>query len=504
MNFTYHGGLDMMSVEEAITLMERSSELPTIEDYTKVIHNCRKLKRSRCALRLYSLLCGHGLENHKAMGNYVIPVFTSCGSAHQAQRIFSRFPYLNEHSWTSLIQCYVDCGDSQTALNVFDAMEETSPMHPSRYTFAAVLQACARLKCIEKGQNVHAAIVTEEFEGDAFLVSALVDMYAKCGLLLEAQDVFDSSPYNDVVCWTALMTGYAEQGLGEEAWSCLEKMQLVGISLDVVVWNAVIMAYGEQGDTDKALKSYEKMQEQGIVPNRVSFLNISKACCNKSAQRAGIQIHARLHHLVGSEIALVTAFVDMYAKCGRMDLAQELFDSMPIKSLVTWNALITGYVHQGDSEHVFHLFDRMREEGVKPDSITFLSVLNICCHGGFLTRGQMYFQSMQREYGIVPSMRHYNCMIDLLGRLGRLNEAVTMMEQIPSGPNYVTWASLLGACQKLADVEFCKGAFEHVVKLKLDDGQAFVLMSNICADVHEWEQTKRFGTTQGVSLVSGE
>ncbi|KAI5084917.1 hypothetical protein GOP47_0001086 [Adiantum capillus-veneris] len=499
---TYGSGLELMTTEDAIAFVERHPELPSIENYTSLLQKCRKSRSLQCAKRAHFLLCERGLENHKALGNYLVPMFSDCRSIHQAQQIFNRFSHLNEHSWTSLIHGLVECGEPQGALNMYEVMEEMS-VNPSRYAFAPLLQACARLKCIKRGRKIHASIAKEALEGDPFLVSSLVDMYANCGFLEEAQYVFDCLPNQDVVCWTALITGYAEQGLGEKAWRCLEQMQLSGVAPDVVLWNAVIMAYAERGETDKALKVYEKMQEQGMLPSRVTFLNVTHACSNKDSLNVGVKIHAQIHKLAMSELPLVTALVDMYAKCGMMVLAQELFDIVPVKCLVTWNALITGYVHQGESELVFCLFDRMRDEGVKPDAITFLNLLSICSHEGFLARGQMYFQSMQRDYCITPTIRHYNCLIDLLGRLGRLNEAVMMMEQIPNGPSYVTWNSLLGACQKLADVEFCKRAFEHAVRSKLmDDGQVFILMSNICADVHEWEKTKKMEASQQFSPAS--
>lgn len=491
----YGSGWEIMTAEEVLAFVDTSSGLPSIYNFTSILQKCRKTRSLLCANRAHQILCEYGLENHKILGNYLVPMFMDCRSMHQAQRIFNRFPHLNEHSWTSLIQGLVDCGESQAALDAFDRMEEESLL-PSRYTFVALLKACTKLKCIERGQKLHAALVSEEFEGDPFLVSALVDMYAKCGSLAEAQNVFDWLPNQDVVCWTTLITGYAEQGIGEKAWKCLEQMQLSGIPPDVVLWNAVIMAYAEHGQTEKAFKIYERMQEQGLLPSLVTFLNVSKACGNKAAQKVGVKVHAQIHRLASTEVALATALVDMYGKCGKMVLAQELFDAMPVKSLVTWNALITGYVHQGETELVFGLFDQMREGGVHPDSITFLNILSICCHGGFLGRAQRYFQAMQREYGVTPTDRHYNCMIDLLGRLGRLNEAVMMMDQMPRGPNYVTWSSLLGACQKWGDVEFCKRAFEQAVRLKLEDGKLFILMSNIYADIHRWGEAKKKEASQ--------
>eukprot|EP00250_Pteridium_aquilinum_P006523 c16422_g1_i1 orf=3-554(-) len=172
----YGSAWEKITPEEAVSFVKKTPEVPSIDSCISILQKCRKSRSLRCAKRVHSLLCEHGLENHKILGNYLVPMFMDCRSMHHAQQIFNRFPHLNEHSWTSLIQGLVDCGESQGALDVFKTMGDSS-LQPSRYTFVALLKACAKLKCIERGQEIHAAIVGEEFEGDPFLVSALVDMY---------------------------------------------------------------------------------------------------------------------------------------------------------------------------------------------------------------------------------------------------------------------------------------------------------------------------------------
>ena len=480
---------ELMKTEEALASLSSAPDLvPSLDNFSALLIDCRKAKNLAFANRAYAVTCNCGVESRDLIRNLIVPMFVDCGGLDFAHQIFRRYPVWNEHTWTSLIGGVNDQGNPNAAFLLYNQMEKVS-IYPSRYTFVSLLKACAKMKCLERGQSLHASIAMEGFEQDSFLVSALVDMYGKCGCEVEAQDVFDSLPEPDVVCWTALITGYAQRGFREKASKALEQMQLAGISPDVILWNAVLLAYAEHGEYDLAFKQYTQMQEQGLLPNPVTYLNVLKACTNRAAIKVGMKLHAQIHRIAScNEGPLGTALIDMYGKCGNMADAEHIFDKWHMKSVITWNALITGYAHQGQFELLFDSFDKMGKQGVRPDVITLLVVLNVCCHGGFLEKARRYFRNMYSEYGIVPNIKHYNCMMDLLGRLGLLNEAVAMMEEMPYPPNYVTWSNLLAACQKWGDVELCRKAFEHAVKLKVEDARVFILMSNVYADVQKWHQ----------------
>ena len=190
----------------------------------------------------------------------------------------------------------------------------------------------------------------------------------------------------------------------------------------------------------------------------------------------------RCGHLQENEVILATAIIDMYGKCGRMSSAQQLFESMPIKDPTMWNALITGYSRQGECEYALYTFERMKET-TRPDAVTFLCVLTACNHGGLIDRAQEYFESMN-EYGVPSSIKHHNCMLDLLARGGRLQDALKLLKRMSFEPNDSTFNTMLGACRKWKDADIAQEVFEYSLQLDQTHEGAFVLMSNMYADVH--------------------
>ena len=183
---------------------------------------------------------------------------------------------------------------------------------------------------------------------------------------------------------------------------------------------------------------------------------------------------------------ICNTLVDLYAKCGSLTEAQEVFEKLPIQRIISWNALIAGYARQGESEAVFHLYDRLKGEGIEPTETTFLSILSVCSHSGLLEEANMYFNSMTSDFGIIPTIKHHNSLLDLHGRAGQLDEMIRIVNMMPCEPDLVTWKIVLDCCRKLGNIDLSKQIFEclltHNQKRHSD---IFVLMSNIYADVLE-------------------
>ena len=226
------------------------------------------------------------------------------------------------------------------------------------------------------------------------------------------------------------------------------------------------------------------MQEQGNLPGSMTFANILQACGKTAALETGKRIHAQIHAQRGLETRdeiLCTILIDMYGKCGSMIDAQEVFNAMSRTNLVQWNALITGYAHQGQSECVFNCLHEMIANGVYPDEVTFVNILFICSHAGLVEKGRMYFEAMITESHINPTIRHLGCIVDLLGRVGQLDEAVLMLDKLDQ-PDLVAWNSIIGACQKLGDIEICEQAFESSLQLNEQGPTSFIMMANMYAN----------------------
>lgn len=547
----------MLTLLEALSPLEQKAELPSVDHLICILQECRKSKDLDDAKQLHSHTCCIGLEAHRVLGNYVVPMLAECGSMHFAMQVFHKLACRNEYSWSSLIQGYIEYEGFQRALEVFHLMQEDC-VQQSRYTLQALLKVCAMLKYVEIGQELHAEIVKEAYENDPFVGSTLVDMYGKCGLLAEAREVLDELLVRNVISWTALIRGYAEHGFGKEALDCLELMQLEGISpnivtilcslkacgcieainrgqelhsdvvkegfekdlcagnalvdmygkcgllteaedvfdelpvRDVVSWTALIMIYAENELGEEALKCLQQMKLEGVSPNDVTLAGSLKACGSPGTIASGRELHAEIViEGIEGDLFIGSTLVDMYVKCRSLTEAQEVYDMLWVRDVVSWNILLAGYSCQGESELVLHLFQRMQEEGIRPNGVTLLSVLSACSHAGLVDKGKIYFELINKKYDISLTTELHNCMLDLLGRAGQLSEAIALVKSWYFQPDLVTWKTMLGACRKWGDVECGRQTFECAVRCDEEHGAAFILMVNMYADDHVSEDAEK-------------
>jgi pentatricopeptide repeat protein len=267
----------------------------------------------------------------------------------------------------------------------------------------------------------------------------------------------------------------------------------------------------DHGLNEDALHLLQEMEEaHGVLPDMLSNAYALKACGSLGALTKGREIHCGIvkrggdlseaavdeQQQIGGDddddglLALATSLIDMYSKCGSMEDARKLFDGMPSRDLVAWTVLIAGYAFVGMSELVFDSYRRMEMEGIEPDQIIFLSILAACSHDGHFDRAQAYFEAMVKAYRMAPLVEHLNCIVDLLGRAGRVACAIDLIEKVPMEPDLVTWNTALSSCRRWGDVELARHAFDRV--LQLDGGHvgAYVLMANVYMDALVWENAK--------------
>jgi pentatricopeptide repeat protein len=281
------------------------------------------------------------------------------------------------------------------------------------------------------------------------LSTALLDLYAKCGKLDKAQEVFEALLVQDVVAWNALIAGYAQHGLGYEAIKC-----------------------------------FEQMRAKNITPDSVTFISIVKACGSLGYHTMGEEIHVELENrgLLQRDLVLSNALVDMYGKCGFLMKSQEVFDSLLLRDAVSWNVLMAGYAQMGGTKIVLELFRQMRGEEVEPNVVTLLILLTVCSHAGLVEEGKSLFSDMYSVHGLSPSLEHYTCVIDLFGRAGQLDEAKHVLDNVPSHDHLPLFMALLGACHKWVNVNHASWVFEQLVKVdRKYAASAYVSMRNIYA-----------------------
>ena len=326
---------------------------------------------------------------------------------------------------------------------------------PNEITIICILKAYISTGALDKGIEIHELISREKtWEQNTQVCNALMDMYSKCNMLTKAQEVFDELLVRDIVSWTTLLSGYAQQGHGEEALQCFERMHC-----------------------------------ETAMPNVVTLVCMLKASGSIGAINRGREIHSKIINGQLQGVLVGNALVDMYAKCGIVEKAQTEFNEIQCQNVVSWTALIAGYGHLGYDEMAIELFNKMIGEGVEPNAVTFSVVLNACSHSGLLDMGQLYFESMSKCYNIIPTSEHYTSMVDLFGRIGLFEHSIALIEKIPTSDYLPTWTALLGSCQRLGNIKLGKLAFDYAVQLDETNSVPYVCMRNIYATVHVEEDT---------------
>ncbi|KAG4927996.1 hypothetical protein JHK85_054482 [Glycine max] len=296
------------------------------------------------------------------------------------------------------------------------------------------------------GKYIHEIMEKKNVRWGLSLHNALLDMYVKCGSLIAARDLFDRMESRDVFSWTSMVNGYAKCSDLESARRFFDQTPWK----NVVCWSAMIAGYSQNGKPEESLKLFHEMLWDGFVPVEHTLVSLLSACGQLSCLSLGCWIHQ--YFVDGKRMllsaTLANAIIDMYAKCGNIDKAAEVFSTMSERNLVSWNSLIAGY-----AANAVEVFDQMRCVGFKPDDIRVVSLLTACSHGGLVSEGQEYFDAMERNYGIKPKKEHYACMIDLLGRTGLVVEAYKLITNMPMLPCEAAWGALLSACRMHGNVE---------------------------------------------------
>ncbi|KAH7284778.1 hypothetical protein KP509_34G070200 [Ceratopteris richardii] len=504
------------------------------------------LKASSCMKNLSYGLILHSeierrklLQNDHLLGNTLIDMYVKCGSLHLAQAVFGKLHIQDVVAWTTLIMGYAEQCHSAKALELYEQMKRKG-IQPNTATFLCTLKACATSGDLDNGQNLHSYIKAEGLLGeDSSLGTSLIGMYAKAGLFIQAHEVFDSFSHQDAVSWNALITGYIDYGHEEKVFQLFEQMQIEGIlgdpitylcifracagvaslsmvqklhvqvsarglfnvdsimgtalldayakcgnlvkaqavfdelpTQDVVSCTALVACYVEHGCWEEALNCFDGMQLKGVSPNIATLICGLKCCGASGALDRGKELHIEIERrcLLQRDPAIGNTLVDMYSKCGVLPLAQEVFDSLLNQDVVTWNSLIAGYVQKGKPAAPFLLIDRMLER-TDPNPLTFLIILSVCNRMGFLNLNQTYFDTMSKDFGIVPGTEHQISMIHLLCRAGNYDKAIAMINDNTYPCNFSKWRTLLNACKFCANIEVGREVFEKMVKIHSKSGR---------------------------------
>ncbi|CAK9867651.1 unnamed protein product [Sphagnum jensenii] len=411
------------------------------------------------------------------VGSSLVDMYAKCGSMEDAWRVFCKMPSQDVVTWTAMILGYVRWGQGEKALELYKRMQQEG-VQPNAVTFMGVLNACASLMALEEGRSVHQQMIQCGCHVDTFVGSSLVDMYAKCGSMEDAWIIIQNGCESDAFVGSSLIAMYAKCGSMEEASRVFNKLP----SRAVVCWTAMIFGHVKYGEGHKALELFQKMQQEGVQPDPVTYVGVLNACANVVALEEGRRAHERIiQSRCESDVFVRSSLVDMYAKCGSMEDACRVFNTMPSHDVVSWNALLGGFAMHGQGKEALVHFERMCEEGVHPNDITFVCLLSACSHSGFVDEGLRFYALMTTVYRIPAKLEHYTCMVDLLGRAGHLQEAENMIQGMPCKPNAAIWMALLGACRIHGNVEMGERMAKRVLELEPKNAAGFVLLSNLYA-----------------------
>ncbi|CAM0884318.1 unnamed protein product [Alopecurus aequalis] len=404
-----------------------------------------------------------GLDRDLFTRNALVSFYCRIGDCRSGRKVFDDGePDLV--SWNSMVAGYVSCGEVELAQELFDEM-------PHR---------------------------------DAFSWATMIDGYGKqSGGVDRARELFDQMPDRDLVCWNSMIDGYARQGRMDEARALFDEMP----ERNVISWSIVVDGYVRSGEPSEALELFRRMLRCGIRPDRVAAVGAVTACAQLGALEQGRWLHSYLEKKkVLFDVVVKTALIDMYMKCGRLDLAMLIFESMPDKSVVTWNVMIVGLGTHSRGRDAVKLFYQMESEGAPMDDLSVLAALTACTHAGLISEGLGIFHRMRKDLGIDPKVEHYGALVDLLGRAGHLYQARHAIETMPMEPTPELWGSLLAACRSHRCVELAELSVERLANLGADDSGVYVLLSNIYADEGMWEgvlRIRRLMSAEGMKKDTG-
>lgn len=332
-------------------------------------------------------------------------------------------------------------------------------------------------------------------------------MYSSCGNLAFARQVFDHIPHPDLPSWNSILNANAKVGLVDIARMLFDRMPV----RNVISWSCMLNGYVKCGQCKEALALFREMQRlevEDVRPNEFTMSVVLSACGQLGALEHGKWAHAYIGRC-GMEVDVIlgTSLIDMYAKCGSIDRARWVFNSLgPSKDVMVWSTMISALAMHGHSEECFGLFSAMMNNGVRPNAVTFVGVLCACVHAGLVNEGKEYFKKMSMEFGIAPLIQHYGCMVDLYGRAGLIDEARDIVNSMPMEPDVLVWGALLSGSRMHGDLETCELAIKKLIELEPTNSGAYVLLSNVYAKVGKWKDVRQLRDlmeAKGIRKVPG-
>ncbi|XP_078432662.1 putative pentatricopeptide repeat-containing protein At5g59200, chloroplastic [Wolffia australiana] len=405
-----------------------------------------------------------------------------------ASKIFNSIEFPDVYHYTAMISGRISTGSPLQAISLHSRMiAEGIP--PDSFVISHALRACALAAASQEGKQIHGQILKRgpDLTSSRPVCHRLLEFYARSGDFSSARQVFDEMPNRDAVAATVLISCYAEFGMVADAVSVFEAVE--DSERDTACWTAMIDGLARNDRANEALQFFRQMQQRRVRPNKLTLVCALSACSQLGAFELGKWIHSYVgKHAMQLNLFLGAALVDMYCRCGSPEDAEKVFAEMPDRDAIAYNSMIGGLAVNGRSAAAVDLFMGMQVRGLKPTPATFVSVLKACSHGGLVELGLQIFGSMETEHGIAPQIEHYGCVVDLLARAGRLQEACKFIKTMKVKPDNIMYCSILGGCKLYQDLDLGKRMVEKLLAENVESG-SFVLAANFFAAFGLWEES---------------
>lgn len=442
-------------------------------------------------------------------------------SVQDAHKVFDEMPQPNVITWNTIITACVHSRQLNEAVRLFSELNK-SEISLDAFSYTATLTAVGRLCLLKLGMSIHSQIVKHGLDLVTCVVNCLIDMYGKCGAVEEAANAFNnlvdkdliscnsvisaairsqridlafkyfnSMAYPDTISYNVLINGLVQFGTMEDAIRLFKSIP----STNTCSWNAIITGYVNRNRTQESLDFLKTMQKEGVEMDEYTFSSILSGIAQLSALTWGMLLHCLIMKSgFDSSVVVGTALIDMYSKCGEVDEAELAFESLPSKNIITWNTIISGFAHNGESKKLIQHLEKMKNvNDLKLDEITLLCVLAACAHNQMpLETAYEYFVAIIKENNILPTVEHLTAMIRLMGRNDEVWRAEKMINELGFRSCGPVWKALLGACRACGDMGVAKKAAEKVIELGGDREFAYVVLSNIDAARGRWVEAGEF------------
>ncbi|OWM71735.1 hypothetical protein CDL15_Pgr005923 [Punica granatum] len=447
--YTQEGNYGSESIRLLIRML-REGMRPDHVSLTGAVSACSQEGNFELGRQIHGLSVKIGQGKHTSVCNILMAIYSKAQATEDVKLVFKNMLERNVISWTTMISA-----DEREAVSLFNSMRWEG-ICPNDVTFVGLLHSITSRNLVPEGRMVHGYCIRTGFTSELNVSNCLITMYAKFEEMESAKRVFEEAPSREIISWNALISGYAQNGMCQEA-----------------------------------LEMYFSAIMESFQPNPYTFGSALSAIgsAESISLRQGQRCHSHIIKLGLDSNSIVSgSLLDMYAKRGSISESLSVFSQTSRRSQFAWTAIISAHARHGDYDSAMELFKEMEEEGVKPDLITYLSVLTACGRKGMVDVGREVFKSMIRDHSIEPSHEHYSCMVDMLGRAGQLNEAEELLGQTPGGPRLSALQSLLGACRVHGNMEMAERVVDALMEIEPMESGSYVLMSNLYAEKGHWEK----------------